>query len=549
MQIKKNNRILSYILAMSMIFLSGCQGGDKDTRTDTSVLPESLQGLDFSEHLDISIGYWNIDEMVKSSDTDGMTAYIEDLFNITLVPISVTWSNYKEKYQIFSATGNLPDLFATLTISSNDSNDSAYFVDMIEKGSIQALPEDLSAFPLISATLEDLSYTSYTDGKYYAIPRTSFNDPILGSTDAAMLVRRDWMDALGLDDPQSFEEFQEMLTAFATEDPDGNGLDDTIGYNVNSLSALGKWVILGIAPECNVYSWIEEDGRYVPSWTTAGFENVITAFHSLYNSQGLDPDFYSKNTVSVMEDFASGRLGALEYKSSPNALREVEELWTELNDKSFSECVDVLPIFPAPDGVRYSNSSGSFWSESYISSTANEEKVTRILAMIEFLLSDEGQKFCKYGLEGVDYKLEEDGSYTCLLDTGEETLTAVLMEKYPSYTFFSGIATWGGSWLDFEDNTLNNLRFGETSTTLARKSLEWLADNTTQLERPYDFLNFPKEPSETFSTANAFEAFISCIISTGDPLEKWADYLQKLEDAGLDNYIDRQNENFQNKTF
>ena len=26
--------------------------------------------------------------------------------------------------------------------------------------------------------------------------------------------------------------------------PDGNGIDDTLGYNVNSINALGKWVIL-----------------------------------------------------------------------------------------------------------------------------------------------------------------------------------------------------------------------------------------------------------------------------------------------------------------
>ena len=70
-----------------------------------------------------------------------MTRYIEELFNITLHPTSVTWSNYKERYQILSATDSLPDLFATLTLSSTDNNDSATFTDMIETGSIRALPK------------------------------------------------------------------------------------------------------------------------------------------------------------------------------------------------------------------------------------------------------------------------------------------------------------------------------------------------------------------------------------------------------------------------
>ena len=115
---------------------------------------------------------------------------------------------------------------------------------MIETGSIRALPEDLSSFPLLHSLLESVSYTQYMDGRYYAIPRASFMDSILGATDAAMLVRRDWMDNLGLKDPENLEEFAAMCSAFAHEDPDGNGLDDTIGYNVNNLSALGKWVII-----------------------------------------------------------------------------------------------------------------------------------------------------------------------------------------------------------------------------------------------------------------------------------------------------------------
>ena len=81
-----------------------------------------------------------------------------------------------------------------------------------------------------------------------------------------MLVRRDWMDNLGISDPESFQDFADMTIAFAKNDPDGNGIDDTLGYNVNSINALGKWVILGIAPECNVYSWTENNGFYVSSW-------------------------------------------------------------------------------------------------------------------------------------------------------------------------------------------------------------------------------------------------------------------------------------------
>lgn len=527
-------------LGLSLPGAAGCGAKEASGEPDRQCLPQSLQTLSYEEHLDISVGYWNIDGMAKAIQPDDMTRYIEELFNITLHPTSVTWSNYKERYQILSATDSLPDLFATLTLSSTDNNDSATFTDMIETGSIRALPKDLSAYPALCNVLESISFTQYGDGQYYAIPRISFLDPVLGSTDAAMIVRRDWMDNLGLQDPENLDEFVALMAAFANNDPDGNGFDDTIGYNVNFLTALGKWVILGIAPGCNVYTWVEEDGRFVPSWTTEAFRDVVSTYSLLYSTGGLDPEFYSKSPNNVMEDFASGKLGALEYKSSPNALLELKDKWDKLNDLPFEDCVDILPIFPAPDGVRYSNSSSIFWSESYLSSSVDDAKAERILALLEFLLSEEGQKMCHYGLEGTDY-IEKDGQYQCLLEVQDENLITILTRKYPSLALFSGIATWGGGWDDFEINEMNDLRYGHFNTILARESAIWSRDNTIQIERPYDFLLFPKEATDQFSTSQAMDIFIKCIIGKEDALAQWDKALEDMREQGLDAYIHRQN--------
>ncbi len=531
----------SFLLLCVLLLLTGCARKESSSQPDRSILPASLRELSFEEHMDISISFWEIEDMAMATEKDAFTQYIEKLFNVTIYPTSVTWSDYKERYQILSATNSLPDVFSTLTLSSNDSNDNAAFVDMIENGSIRALPEDLSSFPILNGLLESTSYTRYKDGFCYAIPRISFLDPILGATDAALLVRRDWMDKLGFQDPKSFEDFLSMTAAFASRDPDGNGVDDTIGYNVNNLPALGKWVILGIAPECNVYSWIKEDSRYVPSWTTEQFRDVVSCYRRLYESGGLDPDFYCKTYNGVLEDFAAGRLGAIEHKSSPATLMELKVKWNELNDLPFEECVDVLPIFPAPDGVCYSNSSSAFWSESFLSSSVDDQKAERILALFEFLLSDRGIEICRYGIPDVDYEKDGNGDYRCLWDSGDMGLISALNQKYPSLALFSDIATWDGGWIDFEPNEINQLRFGEDVMRLSYKDALWARDHSTQLERPYDFLCFPKEPSELFSTAQAFQAFVRCIIGGEDPLEMWDQVLDEMRAQGLEEYIDRQN--------
>lgn len=521
-------RRLLFCLLAAVLALTGCTAGR----------PASGP----SKPLSVSIGYWNIDRM-NDVQSDAMRDYVENMLGISIQPVSVDWTNYKEYYQMLSTTDSLPDVFTTLTISSNDANDTAFYESLITSGRIQPLPDDLSAYPHLRSAMDQVNYTAWKDGHYYALPRISFLDNALSSTDAAMVVRRDWMNNLGLSDPRNLDEFIEMVSAFARRDPDGNGLDDTIGYNVNNLAALGKWVILGIAPSCNTYDWIEEDGRFIPSWYSADFERVVTAYHTMYQSGGLDPQFYAKNPHEVLMDFAAGRLGALEYKSSPAAIQEITKLWALYNTEPFEECVDVLPMFPAPDGVVWCNSSLPFWSESFISSRVAADKLERVLRLYDFLLSDEGLRMGKFGLEGVDYGRNADGSYRLLADVTGESLIDLLRSKYPSIELFSGLATWGGSDKDFELSEMNLARYGEYCMVLANRSVAQAA-SARPVERPEEFLIYPKEASGSFSTNSVFSHFIRVILSDGDPVSLWRQVMDDLREGGIEEYIQRQNDQY-----
>ena len=49
-----------------------------------------------------------------------------------------------------------------------------------------------------------------------------------------MYVRKDWLDRLGLEPPETLEEYYEVIRAFTLDDPDGNGVQDTIGLTLTS---------------------------------------------------------------------------------------------------------------------------------------------------------------------------------------------------------------------------------------------------------------------------------------------------------------------------
>jgi putative aldouronate transport system substrate-binding protein len=59
-----------------------------------------------------------------------------------------------------------------------------------------------------------------------------------------MWIRQDWLDKLGLEVPRTLEELKVVAKAFVTQDPDGNGKNDTIGIigpaNSGSLTNIGQ---------------------------------------------------------------------------------------------------------------------------------------------------------------------------------------------------------------------------------------------------------------------------------------------------------------------
>ncbi|HHX62295.1 MAG TPA: hypothetical protein GX707_16520 [Epulopiscium sp.] len=537
---------MRYIVCLLLILTlsTGCSNNLNDIHGSINI-PDHLKHVSFDEHLTISVGYWNIDNMVNAQEKDELLNYIEELFNITINPVLVDWSNYKERYRILSATNNLPDIHANLTISSTDSNDSSLLHRLIDNKQIRSIPNDLSKFPNLSKEIKSLEPLLNIEDSIYTIPRISFHDPILGSSDASMLIRKDWMENLNLKAPANLDEFINLVTAFANNDPNNSGEDDTLGYNVNSRIALGKWLLLGVAPECNVFSWIEKDGKYIPTYITENFKSVVSTFHNLYQKGGLDPDFYIKKSNDAVDDFIHGKLGALEYKSTPSNIMDIEERWNACQDKAFDESVTLLNIFPAPDGNLYSNSSNLFWSETLISSSVDEEKMERILYLFDYLLSDEGWALTHYGMEGIDYDYK-DGEYRSLLNLGDSTLVAVLEDKYPSLILLSTLASWGGSWNDFELSEINYLRYGKNSLELSNGSLLWNKENTLQISRPYHFLLMPKESTELFNAESVLDDLTRIIISKKDPIKSWEAQLQFYYDNGLDEYINRQNELYKN---
>ena len=146
----------------------------------------------------------------------------EDMFNIHVEIESVLGADLTEKRNLVLASGEYPDIFIKAGLGMSD----------LTKYGTQGLfvpLEDMirEQMPNLTAILDERDAWDYmmsSDGNVYSLPEVS----TLGGANGTYWINKKWMDTLGLEEPKSLDELYEVLRAFKTGDPNGNGEADEI---------------------------------------------------------------------------------------------------------------------------------------------------------------------------------------------------------------------------------------------------------------------------------------------------------------------------------
>ncbi|MEZ0113409.1 multiple sugar transport system substrate-binding protein [Catenulispora sp. EB89] len=109
-------------------------------------------------------------------------------------------------------------------------DDAAQMGNFVSQGIV--LPIDKTKFTGADQ-LTDQAWASATDlkGQTYAVPFSAQAN--------VLLVRKDWLDKLGLQPPKTWDDLAKVAQAFTTQDPDGDGKNDTYGLAVPGSTSRG----------------------------------------------------------------------------------------------------------------------------------------------------------------------------------------------------------------------------------------------------------------------------------------------------------------------
>ncbi|WP_204601771.1 extracellular solute-binding protein [Cohnella boryungensis] len=324
--------------------------------------------------------------------------YLNDKFNIDLQLQWTDGESYKEKLSVMAAAGQLPDMFQV---------EPEMFVNWQHKGVFLDLAADMQTYPHLKSAFSSDSWELLNpSGKLYGIPvsNTAYRD--------SYQIRADWLDKVGIPIPAvddfTLDDFYRIVQAFALEDPDDDGLNNTFGLSITNLlsgsapSNSGQLrAAFGLANE-----WKLIDGQLVSQYIqTEEMKQFLSYLRKLYAEGLLDRNFADKGFGTIYEEFQSGKTGIITYR--PDTFLSDELLLRASHPKA--RLVQLPPPI-GPKGDRGNPTNPQGVSKSVINGHIAPAKQARIMEILDWWTSPEGAFVMSNGFEGVHYVRGEDGA-------------------------------------------------------------------------------------------------------------------------------------------
>ncbi|MEV0622159.1 extracellular solute-binding protein [Nonomuraea sp. NPDC050404] len=331
--------------------------------------------------------------------------------------IKVTWvpnAEYTEKMNVTLASDSIPQVVVV------DPKMPA-FVKAAQAGAFWDLTDKLDKYPNLKPADERTALNASINGKIYGLYRMR---PLLRS---AVVIRKDWLKKLGLEEPKTVDDFYNVAKAFTEKDPDGNGKKDTYGLLIpkwpgNYASASPYDVIetwFG-APT----GWGERNGKVVPGFDTPEFVEANKWLKKMMDEGLINPDYATFDTAKWNEPFFHGRGGMIIDVNIRS--RQVLDLFRENGDKDYGDKVTMVGNMALAEGKKFSYPFTGYADQLAISkqSVRTDAELDNVLKTLDKLATKEGQVLLQNGIEGRNFKVE-NGDTAALINEDDPAVKVV----------------------------------------------------------------------------------------------------------------------------
>ncbi len=370
---------------------------------------------------------------------------LRDKYNIDL-KLTALPSNETDqdvKIQAAGAANNLPDLFMV---------SRAALTNLVKQGLVAPVDDMYQMMPERTAQQYDADSIAHTtiNGKSYGLA-----SPGSIAKNEGLLIRKDWLDNLGLEVPTTLDELYNVMYAFTYNDPDGNGRNDTYGYGayIESDSTLKGYPGARIFPLLGAFGvegvWNFKEGEEGLMIYQPEFYDFMVFMKKIVDDGVIDPNWLSYKKDDFRAAWKQGRFGIMKEQNAAYAATANYAPF----DSNFPDGEWI--VIDAVTGPNGDASIGAYDQNYRIyavsAKAAKDGKKEAIAQLLEWMSSPEGYYLCGWGQEGINYTLDADGVpvategdngftgskgqvYTQLRNMVFYNSDTELASRYPTYT-------------------------------------------------------------------------------------------------------------------
>jgi putative aldouronate transport system substrate-binding protein len=211
---------------------------------------------------------------------------------------AVPSDQYEQRVNLMLSSGDLPDYFQASPTQFKQLADEDRIMDVTDvynnaTDRVKNAVTEGGPVPLDSATI---------DGRIMAIPHST----VAREGASVLWVRKDWLEAVGMEPPTTIDELLAVAEAFVSQDVNGQGnavglgLDNQLDYASGFFAGHGAY--RGI--------WLDDgSGALAYSSIQPPVKEALGKLQALYAAGQIDLEFGTKNGEALWEDMAAGRIG------------------------------------------------------------------------------------------------------------------------------------------------------------------------------------------------------------------------------------------------
>lgn len=449
--------------------------------------------------------------------------YVKEQTGIEVEFIHPTVGSEAEEFSIMVASGEYPDIIEH-TWTTYAGGPGAAISDGVIMNLDDVMANHAPNFTKLMAEHPDVDKMVKTsDGSYYCFPfLRGLEQPNVTQFSGGFILRKDVLDKLGLEMPETIEEWDTVLRALKDE-----------GFEV-PFTTRKEWMREVWAPGFD--SWGDfyvEDGVVKNGLMEENRKAFLTQLSKWYSEGLIDRDYLVADKKSNQTYFTTGKSAAV-YAPFGQGLGQYTQIMHDADPNITQECIRATVPVTSKKGqnAKFSKMT-QIYDKSGVSAAISSqcENVEAAAWLLDWMYSEQGNLCCNFGIEGTTYEMK-DGvpTYTDVIMKNPDGMSVANALAAYTRASTSGVCVQNEGYIEQyyeQDNQKEALQLS-MKTDMGEHFFPPTSVAPEDSEQYAEIMNNVKTLSDEMEAQ-----FISGTVS----LDEWDGYVQQLKDFGIEDAI------------